>query len=259
MKISATIITFNEERNIKKCIESLVEVADEIIVIDSFSTDDTERICKSFDKLKFYKNSFEGHIQQKNYAVSKASYNFVLSLDADEQLSNDLIKDLNNIKIEDITISSAYSMPRLNNYCGKWIRYSGWYPDRKIRLWDKRIGKWGGDNPHDHVVLDKSALKINLFSDILHYTKPSIKAHVEQSNKFSEIAAQELFKSERKVAVNFKMLCDPFYTFFRVYFLRLGFLDGFYGLIIAVVSAHEKFLKFAKLKQLKLKNESTSS
>ena len=258
MKISATIITLNEEHNIKECIDSLIDIADEIIVVDSYSTDNTERTCNSFDKLKFYKNHFEGHIQQKNFAVSQASYDFILSLDADERLSDNLINELKDIKIKNVAISSAYSMPRLNNYCGKWIRYSGWYPDRKIRLWDKRIGKWGGDNPHDHVVLDKSALKIKLFSDILHYTTPSIKAHVEQTNKFSEIAALALFKSERKVAVNFKILCDPFYTFFKVYFLRLGFLDGFYGLVIAVVSAHEKFLKFAKLKQLKLKHESSS-
>ena len=250
MKISATIITFNEERNIKKCIESLLEVADEVIVVDSFSTDDTERICKSFDKLKFYKNSFEGHIQQKNYAVSKASYNFVLSLDADEQLSDDLIQELNNIKIEGVTISSAYSMPRLNNYCGKWIRHCGWYPDRKIRLWDKRIGTWGGTNPHDHVVLNESAHQTKLLSNILHYTFSDITEHVEQSNKFSDIAALELFRSERKIAVKFKMLLDPLYTFFRMYFIKLGMLDGFYGLIISVVSSYEKFLKYAKLKKL---------
>ena len=185
MKISATIITFNEERNIKKCIESLLEVADEVIVVDSFSTDDTERICKSFDKLKFYKHSFEGHIQQKNFAVSKTSYNFVLSLDADEQLSNDLINEINNIKIKKVTIPSAYSMPRLNNYCGKWIRHCGWYPDRKIRLWDKRIGTWGGTNPHDEdleCVCDRCDVKITEEEKAYEYDEEILCEECEDNN-----------------------------------------------------------------------------
>ena len=259
MKISATIITFNEERNIKECIESLLQIADEIVVVDSYSTDKTELVCKAFNKVQFIQNNFEGHIEQKNFAVSIASNDFILSLDADERLSLELIDELKKIKSDNAVTTSAYSMPRLNNYCGKWIRHSGWYPDRKVRLWDRRIGKWCGSNPHDHIVCSKNTDKTQLTSNILHYTTTSIKAHVEQTNKFSEIAALELFRSKRKVAVNFKMLFDPFFTFFKIYFLKLGFLDGFYGLIIAVVSAHEKFLKFAKLKQLKSQHENSPS
>ncbi|MEC7487945.1 MAG: glycosyltransferase family 2 protein [Verrucomicrobiota bacterium] len=259
MKISATIITFNEERNIKECLESLLDIADEIIVVDSYSTDQTEQICKVFNQVQFIKNIFEGHVEQKNFAVSIASNDFILSLDADERLSLELIDELKKIKAGNAVTNSAYSMPRLNNYCGKWIRHSGWYPDMKVRLWDRRIGRWGGTNPHDHIICSKNTDRIQLTSSILHYTTPSIKAHVEQTNKFSEIAAFELFRSKRKVAVDFKMLFDPFFTFFKIYFLKLGFLDGFYGLVIAVVSAHEKFLKFAKLKQLKSQHENSSS
>ena len=250
MNISATIITFNEERNIKNCIESLLDIADEIIVVDSYSTDKTEQVCKAFNKVQFIQNNFEGHIEQKNFAVSIASNNFILSLDADERLSCELIDELNKIKSDNAVTTLAYSMPRLNNYCGKWIRYSGWYPDRKVRLWDRRIGKWGGSNPHDYVVLNESTRQVKLHSKILHYTVTSIKGHVEQSNKFSDIAALELSKSKQKVAVNFKMLLDPFYTFFKIYFLKVGFLDGFYGLTIAVISSYEKFLKYSKYKQL---------
>lgn len=259
MKISATIITFNEEQHIEKCLDSLREVADEIVVVDSFSTDQTEAICKSYEQVRFIKNKFEGHIEQKNFAADQAEYPYLLSLDADECLSEALIKEILYLKATKTSPAQAYSMPRLNNYCGQWIRHSGWYPDRKVRLWDKDVGIWGGHNPHDSVVLELRVNATLLDGNILHYTIANLSAHVEQTNKFSEIAARELFDSKPETAATFKMICDPPFTFLKRYILQLGVLDGFHGLTIAVISAHAKFLKYAKFKQLKSQHENSPS
>lgn len=142
IKLSAVIITYNEEDNIERCLESLEKTADEILVVDSFSSDRTAEICKS-KGVEFIQHSFEGHIEQKNYALSRASNDYVLSLDADEALSDKLIQSIRAAKQNWST--NGYSVNRLTNYCGKWIRHCGWYPDKKIRLWDKRKGTWGGD------------------------------------------------------------------------------------------------------------------
>ncbi|NBB80760.1 MAG: glycosyltransferase [Verrucomicrobia bacterium] len=259
MKISATIITFNEEQKIKKCLDSLCHVADEIVVVDSFSSDQTESICKSYDTVRFLKNRFEGHIQQKNFALDEAEYDDILSLDADECLSELLINEIQDLKSGGGRTGMAYSMPRLNNYCGQWIQHSGWYPDRKVRLWDRKIGRWGGRNPHDSVVLDRGVKIESLRGDILHDTISSLAAHVNQTNKFSEIAARQLFDAKPRTAATFKMISDPPFTFLKRYVLQRGFLDGFHGLTIAVISAHAKFLKYAKFKELKSRHEDSSS
>lgn len=259
MKISATIITFNEEQHIKKCLDSLCEVVDEIVVVDSFSTDRTEVICKSYEKVRFIKHAFEGYIEQKHFDLENTKYDWIISLDGDECLSEKLVQEIRQIKDGNATDFDAYSMPRLNNYCGRWIRHGGWYPDRKVRFWNKKVGTWGGNNPHYSVILQEGAKTRTLNGDILHYTIPDLDAHVAQSNKFSGIAAHELLKSDKNHFENFKLIVNPPFVFFKHYFLKLGFLDGFYGLTIAVVSAHSKFLKYAKYKQLKSQHENSSS
>ena len=150
-KISAVIITFNEEKYIEKCISSLEEIADEIIVVDSFSTDRTEDICGKFN-VRFSKHKFDGYVEQKNYAMSLASYPYILSLDADEALSDELKKSILGIK--DNLKYDGYIFNRLNNYCGKWIKHSRWYPDKHLRLFNSAKGKWTGPNPHDKFKLD---------------------------------------------------------------------------------------------------------
>lgn len=140
MKISAVIITFNEEQNIKRCLDSLLPVADEIIVVDSYSTDKTEAICSSYEQVDFVKNEFKGHIEQKNFAMNRAKNDFVLSLDADECLSEKLAQEIKSLKTTAENKIQAYEMPRLNKYCGQWIKHSGWYPDKKLRIWNKKLG-----------------------------------------------------------------------------------------------------------------------
>lgn len=250
MKISVVIITFNEQKNIRRCLDSVSNVADEIIIVDSFSTDDTSIIAAEYD-VKFIKHKFEGHIEQKNYALSLCSYSYVLSLDADESLSENLKAEI--LKIKRNPKSDAYFFNRLTFYNSKAIKHGGWYPDKKIRLWDKRKGKWGGVNPHDKVILDKDSSVSYIQGDLLHFSFSSIEEHIGQINKFSTIKAEGDFAKQKKVPV-IKLLFSPLAKFFIMYFLKMGFLDGFYGFIVCINSAHSNFLKYAKLQELN-KNE----
>lgn len=246
VKLSAVIITYNEEKNIGKCLDSIMQIVEDIVVVDSYSTDKTEEICKS-KGVRFVQHEFQGHIEQKNWALSQAKYAYVLSLDADEVLSQDLA----NMIIETKTnwYYDGYYVNRLNYYCGKWIKHCGWYPDRKLRLWNKEKGKWGGTNPHDKVIMDKNTKTKQLNGDILHFSFHSIEEHVDQINKFSSIKANMAFKKGKKYNM-LKLLILPSFKFLRGYILKMGFLDGFYGLVVCINSAHSEFLKYAKLKRL---------
>jgi glycosyltransferase involved in cell wall biosynthesis len=255
-KISAVIITFNEEKNIERCLLSLIGVADEIIVVDSFSTDKTEEICSKY-AVRFIKNPFEGHIQQKNYAMNQASYSYVLSLDADEALDEKLKKSILSIK-STLEYYSAYSFNRLTNYCGQWIKHCGWYPDKKIRLWDKSKGSWGGINPHDSVVMQvEKKLIHHLQGDLLHYSYYSVEEHRLQSIKFAQISAKADFERGKKTN-RIIVLSKPIIKFLSDYVFRLGFMDGYYGFIICKISAHAKYLKYQFLRDF-LKNKKRSS
>ncbi len=246
MKISAVIITWNEQRNIKRCIESLEQVVDEIVVVDSFSTDDTEKICRSLN-VRFIQNPFHGHIEQKNFALDQASYDYVLSLDADEALSQTLRESIKQVKEHAEEPEKAYEMNRLTNYCGKWIYHCGWYPDRKIRFWNRKLGKWGGINPHDKVIMEQGIIPFRLHGDLLHYSFYSIDEHVNQINKFTSISANALYGEKTTGLVWIKMICSPFVRFIRDYFVKQGFRDGLYGFVICKNAAYSRFLRYAKL------------
>jgi glycosyltransferase involved in cell wall biosynthesis len=247
-KISAVIITFNEEKNIERCLLSLQNVADEIFVVDSFSTDKTEEICTKY-QVRFIKNHFEGHIQQKNFAMEQSKYKYVLSLDADEALDEELKKSILSAK-SNLENYSAYSFNRLTNYCGQWIKHCGWYPDKKIRLWDKTKGKWGGINPHDSVIMNVEKNQIHhLKGDLLHYSYYTIDEHRIQSIKFARISAQADFERGKKTNL-LLVYIKPIIKFIGDYFIRLGILDGKNGYVICKISAHAKYLKYLKLMQL---------
>jgi glycosyltransferase involved in cell wall biosynthesis len=245
-KITAAIITFNEERNIGRCLDSLEGVADDIVVVDSFSSDSTRSICE-LRGVRFIEHAFEGHIQQKNYAVSQALYPIVLSLDADEALSAELRSSIMEAKA--VWDYDGYTMNRLTNYAGKWIRHSGWYPDRKLRLWDSRKGRWGGVNPHDRYEMESGSSQGHLKGDILHYSFASISEHVNQSDKFARIMAVALYEKGRKAGF-LHILFKPPARFLRDYIFHRGFLDGYEGLVICSITAFGVFLKYSRLRKL---------
>lgn len=246
VQISAVIITFNEERNIGRCIDSLRTIADEILVVDSFSNDRTKEICLE-KGVRFLENAFEGHIEQKNWAKDHASFDHILSLDADEALDEQLQSEI--LSIKNNWSFSAYKMNRLTNYCGHWVRYSGWYPDTKVRLFDRREGKWGGTNPHDKFIPNKEVEVKWIPGDILHYSFYSREEHLKQIEKFSTIAANALHKKGKRASL-FRRFVNPIARFIKAYLLRLGFLDGKAGFDIARYSAYANFLKYRKLHKL---------
>jgi len=247
VKISAVIITYNEEQNIGRCLDSVREVADEIVVVDSYSTDKTKEICSGMN-VKFVQHPFKGHIEQKNYAVSCAGYGHVLSLDADEVLSEKLKQSI--LAAKQNWRFDGYAFNRLTNYCGKWIRHSGWYPDTKLRLWDSSKGRWGGVNPHDRVMMDEQSRVCHIAGDLHHYTYHTIKDHIDQINRFSEIAARAAYANGRDANLLLDIVLNPLLTFFKKYFLKLGILDGYPGFMIAIHTAYGKFLKYIKLREL---------
>jgi glycosyltransferase involved in cell wall biosynthesis len=246
VSISAVIITLNEERNIGRCLESLAGIADEIVVVDSYSTDGTEQICKQY-AARFITHRFAGHIEQKNWAILQASFPFILSLDADEALSAELRASI--LKVKENWTHDGYCFNRLTQYCGKWIRHTSWYPSRKLRLWDSRKGKWGGINPHDRFILDRGSAERFLKGDLLHYSYYTVAEHLAQINSFSTIMARSYYERGKKANLC-ALVVRPAWRFFSDYLLRGGFLDGWYGLVVSVNSAHEVFLKYVKLRML---------
>jgi glycosyltransferase involved in cell wall biosynthesis len=246
-KISAVIITFNEERNIGRCLDSLRDCVDEIVVLDSFSKDRTEAICKQ-QGVKFFQHVFDGHIEQKNRAITYATYDYVLSLDADEALTDDLREAI--LALKENFSQQGYYMNRLTNYCGHWVRYCGWYPDRKLRLFDRRMGQWTGTNPHDKYELFEGDLKsAQLKGDLLHYSYYTLDDHYRQVEYFTSIAAKAYAQKNKKAPV-YKLILNPVSKFISHYFINLGFLDGRAGFRISRISAYATWLKYKKLRDI---------
>jgi glycosyltransferase involved in cell wall biosynthesis len=247
LKLSGVIITFNEERNIEQCLKSLVNVVDEIVVVDSFSTDNTKNICTRFN-VTFIEQKFLGYIEQKNFALAQASYDHVVSLDGDEALSEILQKSIVDLKTN--WNVDGYYANRFNNFCGQWIKHSDWYPNKKLRVFDRRKAEWKGINPHDNVQLyDENAKTGYLKGDILHKTYQSYSEFNQKTEYFSTIAAQAYFDKGKKASL-WKIVWNPTWAFFKSYVLRLGFLDGFNGFVICVQTANITFLKYSKLREL---------
>ena len=246
IKLTVAIITFNEEKNIARCLESVTDVADEILVVDSLSTDKTREICQKFN-VRFVDQKFLGYVEQKNFALNLATHEYVLSLDADEALSPELSLEIK--KIKEAPAHNGYKFHRLTNYNGHWVRYCGWYPDTKLRLIKKTQAKWCGTNPHDILEMTNKESVGFINGDLLHYSYDSIASHVSQTDKFTTIAARAAY-DEGKRSSMIKIFTRPFLKFFRDYFIKRGFLDGHYGFVICFINSLSAMLKYSKLYDL---------
>ena len=230
MKISATVITFNEEKNIQRCLESLEGIVEEVIIVDSFSTDNTKKICEKFN-IKFYEREFIGYSNQKNWAIEKAKYDIILAIDADEALDVKLKKSISNIKAK--WELNGYYFNRRTNYCGKWINFSGWYPNRQLRLFNKNKGSWNDNLVHEKVDFYKKTKIGYLNGNLLHYSFRSRKQHLKQIDRFSELKAEMLSRNGKNTNI-IKIIFIPIMKFFSSFILKLGFLDGYFGFIICL-------------------------
>jgi glycosyltransferase involved in cell wall biosynthesis len=243
MKISATIITLNEERNIARAIES-IRCADEIVVVDSGSTD---RTCQIAERLgvRVVHEPWRGYAAQKNLASRHATYDWILSLDADEAITEELEAEILALRQTEPEVA-GYSMPRLTQYLGRWILHSGWYPDRKIRLFRRDRAEWKGGYVHESVQANGQVGQLQ--GNLQHFTCDSLSRHLRTLDGYTTLAAQELRARNALVPARC-LLLDPAWTFLRTYFIRRGFLDGPQGIAIAWMAALYTFLKYAKARR----------
>ena len=244
MKISATIITFNEERNVPRVIESL-RCCDEILVLDSGSNDRTVEIASNLG-ARVVEASWHGYAAQKNIAAELAAHDWILALDADESVSEALEAEIWQIKKSGPRFD-GYTVPRLAQYLGRWILHSGWYPNRKVRLFDRRKATWVGEFVHESVTVNGAVG--HLKSNLLHFTCNSLSEHLRSIDSYTTLAAQELVARGTNIGFA-SLLLDPPWTFFRTYLLKLGFLDGLEGLTIAYMAALYNFVKYSKARHM---------
>lgn len=241
-KISACIISYNEEDKIEDCLKSLHGIADEIIVVDSLSTDRTKEIAAKYTD-SIFDQEFLGHVEQKNLAISKASHDWIISLDCDERLTPELASSILKVK-DNLEQADAYRMARKTFYVYRWLNHC-WYPDYKVRLFNKKTAKWGGINPHDRVEVEGNHI-VTLAGDIQHYSFNSISEHIRTLDNFTEIGAKEIIRRNKPVSI-FSPWTHGMWTFLRLYIFKGGFLDGYAGLVVSVLSGMHAFIKYVKV------------
>lgn len=249
-KISAVVITFNEERNIARCIESIIHVCDEIIVIDSFSKDKTKQICSDYP-VKFIEQEWNGYSKTKNYGNSLAKYEYILSIDADEALSKNLQEEILLLKKK--SLNGAYAINRITNYCGQWIRHSGWFPDWKIRLFPKEFSKWNDAIVHEELLYNMNLTEIKCSGLLEHYSYYSYQQHQEKADKYSILTAKKYFERKKR-SLTISPILSAFSRFISMFIFKLGFLDGYNGFMIAKISAKSNHLKYKELNRLYREN-----
>jgi len=248
MDFSVIIITLNEERNIARCIDSVIDLTDDIIVIDSGSTDNTEEIVRS-KKVSFYQTEWKSYGTSRNIGAGMAKHDYILALDADEAPSEELRISLMSLLENEGAYSDLYSFNRLTNYCGTWIKHSGWYPDVKARLYNKTLTKWDDEPVHEVLLKTESLSKEHLKGDLLHYSYYSQKEHRERADKYSRLTAIKMAKKNRP-SWPFSPYMSMIAKFISMYIIRLGFLDGKAGYDIAKISALSNHYKYAELRRI---------
>lgn len=253
MKISATVITFNEEANIAAALESL-RWADEIIVVDSDSTDRTVEIARRFTG-KVFVRPWPGYSAQKSFATEQASNDWVFNLDADERVSDKLAREIERLKASANISASGFEIPRLTYYLGRWIKHSGWYPDYKLRLYNRNAGGWRGDYVHESVKVTGRVER--LAGEILHYTVRNSSDHHLRIDLYTTLAARERFALGKRVSA-ISILLSPIAAFLRSYIFKRGFLDGTQGLAISFFAAHYVFLKNLKVWEMERESKTDS-
>lgn len=246
MTIAALIITYNEERNIERCIRSVQSFADEIIVLDSFSTDRTADICRS-QGVNFIQRKWEGYSAAKNYLNEQCSSDYIFSIDADEAPNKEMQDNL--VELKSGHMNGVYSVNRITNYCGKWIRHSGWFPDVKIRLFPRGSAKWEGELVHEELSFDQDYPCTPLIGLLEHYSYYSAKQHRQRADKYSELTAQKYHEQGKKAGI-FKPCLSGISRFVSMYFLKKGILDGRMGWQIAWISALSNVYKYSELRRL---------
>lgn len=244
-RLSAVVITLNETGNIAKCLAALQRVADEIIVVDSYSKDDTVQLAKA-NGATVIQRQFDGYGSQKAAGLAMAQHNWHMVIDADEVLSDELTAAILNLKNGEAR--GAYKMKRLTNYCGHWVRHGGWYPDEVLRLWWKGDAFQNEEALHEKVDARDNVEIKTLSGDLLHYSFPTINSHLQKVQDYTSKGAAVDIARGKTVSL-LKLCCGPAWVFIVMYLLKSGWRDGFYGFVIAKISAFAAFVKYAKVRK----------
>ncbi len=242
--VSIVIITLNEEKNIKRCLDSVIDISDDILIIDSDSKDKTVEICKQYKNVKVISNKFIDYSSQRNFGTESAKYDYILNIDADEVLSEKLKKSILSLNIDN-NKNIIYSFNRLNHYCLRPIKFGAWYPDVKRKFWNKNYAKWEG-NVHETLKFKDKPQEIKLKGDLLHYTYDNPEEHFNRTIKYAILSAEKDFINGKKSNI-LKLIFKPFLKFIFLFFFKLGFLDGYYGYLIAKTSAFSDFIRISVL------------
>lgn len=242
IRLTVTVITLNEENNLSKCLESAKFLADEIIILDSGSTDKTVEIAKKYG-AKVFERDFDNFANQKNAAANYATGEWILSMDGDEELTPELSKEIKEV-IEDGY--NGYLIPRRNFILGKEIKHSRWSPDKHIWLWKKSRGKWVGE-VHEEVIVEGNVGELK--NAKLHFQDKTLSDFILANNQYSTLLAQKMNKEKIKFSF-FRLCCDPIYEFLLRYVIKLGFLDGWRGFVLCYVMAIYKMMVWIKLLEL---------
>lgn len=249
-KISAVIITFNEERYIGQCIDALKDVVDEIVVIDSFSSDKTEKISRQ-KNVVFIQQKWEGYSSTKNIGNQLAKHTYILSVDADEKPDEKLKSEI--LSLKKAGFNGSYSVSRKNYYGNYWVRHCGWYPDKKIRIFNKYESKWTGDFVHETLKTPRNGTVYELKGNIEHYTISDNKHHLQTIHKYAKLAAQNAINNNKSLSL-WWAIRSYITTFIKIYFIKKGILDGVIGLRIAINSGYSKWLRYKYYNNLKIQS-----
>lgn len=244
IKISAVILTLNNERDIERCIRSLIDVCDEILVVDSYSTDSTEEICSKFSKVRFIQHKFDGFHSQSLWAYKNAKYDYIFGLDADEALSEELKTSVLNVK-DDFTAESYYVL-RLNQFCGKWVRHGRWFHEKKMRLFNRNNIKKLGVEPHGTLVNSSGDLGVQLDGELLHYSVPSLDENCQKDLFYAASFAKHSYKNKSRYSI-IHIMVKSIWRFLKEYFIQGAIWDGYNGFVFSMQASYYTFLKYAFL------------
>ena len=243
--VSVIVITLNEAAHIEACLQS-VAWADDVVVVDSGSTDGTPALARA-KGARVVERGWPGYSEQKNFAAAEARHDWVLSVDADERVTPELAAEIKT-RLDSSPTETGFRVPRVTWHLGKWIRTTDWYPDYQLRLYDRRRAKWASRRVHESVSAEGEVGRLR--NDLQHYAYRDIGHHHQTMDRYTTLAAEEMHANGRRAGV-FHLTIHPWAAFMRNYILRRGFLDGSAGFIISVMNAYYVFLKFAKLRSLR--------